>query len=551
MYFKTIISLLLLLSASFNLMADNISANQARSMANGFIKTHFKASPGTLRAPAMSDLMLTHAEPSDKIANANCYYIFNIKGGGFIIVSGDDCAAPVLGYSDKGVIDVNNMSEPLKDLLYGYKMEMEFLKTHDDVRLVHHPSRKLMSQVNNGVEPLIKTTWGPEEPYNAQCPTLKGVNSKVGCVGVFMAQLLYFWRFPEHCDSLPTYWAGRLNAYVPALPPTDFDYNKMLLSYSHWDFDTHKVVQDIFNEEQIQEVAKLCRYCGQSVSTNYSPSSSPTTKNKLDALKKFGYNSKAYLIKRANYESDEWKELLRAELDAGRPISYAGYHETAQIGHAFFCDGYNDEDYYHMNMGWYGVNDGWYLLEALDFTNRYDEYRNYVESRQSMVLGLEPPMFCKVAAVVEAGNEIFVLGGSFDPRAVDVDLNMSYRTLPFMFSLTDTLGNQVALGDSIMLDRIAFEQHSDISLPFILPENLPEGIYNLNFNYRTGDGEPLTVAATAQGQLTVVGRFAKYDAPFNIADVVEAIDYILYGTPSGVKVNIADITGLIDYLLEG
>lgn len=549
MKFKSLISLLVLTLVPFGLAADHITAGKAQIMANNFVKSHFQTSPGMMAAPAMADIVLAHSEPSDKVANTSVFHIFNIKGGGFIIVSGDDRTAPVLGYSEKGHFAFSSLSEPLKELLASYKMEIEYLQVTPDVHVAQPRSTALRESLGS-VGPLVKTTWGPEEPYNFQCPTLNGELSMTGCVAICMSQMMCFWRYPESCASQPAYYSSYLGATVPELPATTFDYSKMLLSYSHWDMEQGKLIQDVYTDEQAQEVAKLIRYCGQSVKMNYSPSLSVTVNSKLTAMKKFGYSSKGYFIKRSNYGSDEWKKLLRDELDLGRPAFYAGYNPTGSVGHAFICDGYNDEDYFHMNMGWYGVNDGWYLLEALTFTNRYGENRNYVESRQSMILNIEPPMFCKVAAVVEAGNELFVLGGSFDPRAVDVDLNMSYRTLPFMFSLTDTLGNQVALGDSIMLDRIAFEQHSDISLPFILPEDLPEGVYNLNLNYRTSDSEPLTVAATAQGQLTVVGRFAKFGAPFSIADVVDAIDYILYGTPSGIKVNIADVTGLIDYLLE-
>ena len=83
-----------------------------------------------------------------------------------------------------------------------------------------------------------------------------------------------------------------------------------------------------------------------------------------------------------------------------------------------------------------------------------------------------------------------------------------------------------------------------------LPEVVPEGTYDLHFNYRTEDGAPLILVATAPGQLTVVGRFAKYGAPFGIADVVAAIDLILNGVPDGSEMNIADVVSLIDHLLE-
>lgn len=542
--FLTAVVLTLLSVASFYTVADNVSADKARAMANSFIKSHYKAAPGSLQAPSMSDIVLTHAEPSNKIANSNVYYIFNIKGGGFIIVSGDDQAAPVLGYSDKGQIDVNNMAEPLKDIFDGYKSEIEYLQTHDIKNV--QSSRNRIKASNNGVEPLLKTTWGSEEPYNYQCPMLDGKYSKVGCVGVCMAQMICFWEYPVDFMALPGYYSSYLGDNVPDLPETTMDYSKMISSYAHWDFGSKSVVFETFTEEQVQEAAKLCRYCGQSVKMNYSPSLSMTTNSKLTAMKNLGYSSRAYNIYRTAYGDEEWENLLQGDLNAGRPVLYAAYGASS-VGHAFIVDGYNSEHYYHMNMGWYGYDDGWYLLSAIIFINRFGEERNYY-TKHSMILGMVPPMFCTVNTEIEANNGLLRLGEVFNPQAVDVRLSMSYQTLPFMFSLTDADGNLMAISESVTLNRLTFEQGSDISLALMLPETLPEGTYNLNLNYRTGNSEPLTPVVTAAGQLMVVGKLAKFGAPFGISDVADAIDLILSDTSS--EINIADVSSLIDYLLE-
>lgn len=547
---RFITSVMLALSSLvlFQAAAENVSVSNAQEIANSFIKSRYRVTPGSLKAPAMADIVLAHAEPSSKSPRANLYYIFNIKGGGFIIVSGEDQAKPVLGYSDKGRIDVNNLSEPLKIMLDGYKAEIEYVLAHNIK--IPQSFRQDNSEGTIVVAPMTKSTWGPEDPYNYQCPTLRGIHSRIGCVGVCMAQVCFFWQFPFSCDSLPTYWASRLNDYVPALPATTFDYTKMLLSYSHWDFETGKVVLDSYTEEQGYEVAKLSRYCGQATQMNYSPTGSTPNLagGKLIAMKKFGYNAKAKSINRENYEEDAWESLLRADLDQGLPVMYTGYGAAAaSVGHAFIIDGYDTEHFYHMNMGWYGVNDGWYQLSAISFVNRFGESIFY-ERKLSMILGMEPPLFCNINAEINAENNLLLLGQTFNPHADDVYLSMSYRTLPFMFSLTDAQGNQVALSESVTLNRLTFEQQSDISLAFTLPETLPEGTYDLHLNYRASDSDPLTPVVTAAGQLTVVGRLAKFGAPFGISDVADAIDSLLDDASSGI--NIADVSALIDYLLE-
>lgn len=544
---RSISSLLMLLFAmvSFQAASEAVSVSVAKQTANSFIKSHFKASPGSFMAPAMTDIELAYAEPSDKEPKASCYYIFNIKGGGFIIVSGDNRATPVLGYCDKGKIDILNMPDPLKFLLDGYKEDIEYLRAHD-INIPKSFNQGGTETASVIVEPMTKTTWGQQEPYYNMCPTLNGKYSKVGCSATCVAQTLYFWQFPVYCDSLPTYYAARLSGYVPALPPTEFEYDKMLPTYSEWDYHKQSLVQGVYTDEQAEAVAKLCRYSGQVLKTNYAPTSSANNVNKIDALKKLGYNSSAKTVYRDNYTDSVWVKMLQAELDAGRIIEYSGKDPSRGSAHAFIIDGYDSEDYFHLNLGWYGFSDGWYQITAMILTYLNGTSRHY-KAINTFIQGLEPPLFCTINSEVTANTDLLMLGEVLTAQANDVKLSMSYRTLPFMFSLTDANGNQLAISESITLNRLTFENGTDISLAMTLPANLPEGAYDLHLNYRTGDSEPLTQAVTSEGKLYVLGKFAKFGAPFGIDDVISAIDMLIYETN---QVSIADVTMLIDSLLN-
>ena len=549
MNFKKLILSFLVASlsvASFQTSAEPVTANSAREIANGFVKSHAKATPGSLRAPAMADIMLAYAQPSSKLPKANLYYIFNIKGGGFVIVSGEDHAIPVLGYSDKGQIDVVNMPEQLNALLEMYREDIEYLLTHK-VNIPKTFNQKL-TEATPIVEPMMKTSWGYQEPYNNLCPALKGVRSKTGCSAVAMAQTFFFWQFPLSSDSLPAYYASRLGDTVPALPPTVFKYDKMLPSYSHWDTESQQLIQDSYTEEEAYEVAKLLRYSGHFVMMNYSPVRSGPQTNRPAAIRNLGYSANAQTIRRKSYTDEKWLQLLHAELDAGNPVMYTAYNQGSDVGHVFMLDGYDSEDYFHMNFGWFGHGDGWYQISAITPTYVDETPRNYI-GNNSFIKNLEPPLFCTINADVTANNGLMLLGGTFTPQAVGVKLSMTYRTLPFMFSLTDGQGNLVAVSEPMTLNRLTFENGTDISLPLTLPEILPEGTYNLHLNYRTSDSEPLTQAITAEGQFYVVGRFAKFGSPFGIDDVVVAIDTLINET-SGSDITISDVTLLIDHLLK-
>ena len=551
-YTKNLLSTLaLLLMSSSAINAGNITANTARQVANNFVK-QMSAAPGSFRATASSDLMLAHAEPSSTALGANDYYAFNIKGGGFIIVAGEDRAAQVLGYSDRGRIDFNNLPAPLEDLLKGYKKEIEYLQTYKGNDLVvNHPTLKATSSV----DPLIKTTWGQEDPYDWQCPVYQGQYCVVGCVATAMAQVMNYWQYPTQCDGLSafnSYGYGR----VGALPATTFDYSLMLDSYCHWDWDNSQLVQDTYTEAQAQEVAKLGRYCGQAANMQYSPEGSGAyTWDQLEAMKSFGYSNNAQDVTKGSggwswggssgYTTAQWEAMIKTELDAGRPILYSANDPSAG-GHAFICDGYNTNNYFHFNFGWYGTCDGWYVSTALNMIHREGDQLKF-NSDHEMLIGVEPPAYCIFTTDgINADEGLMVLGETMSADALNVKLRTNYNNVNLMFTLTDGNGNNVCNGNTITINKNSFEQGSTVTGNITLPETLEAGSYNIKLYYSTGSD--FQTVTTAAGSLQVVGHLAKYNEPFTIGDVTKTINYLLDG--SQTVLSIKDVTTLINYLLS-
>lgn len=377
------LTLAALVITAFGASARNINADVARMAAKTFI--HQQSSKGFFKANvALTDIKLVHAEASSAVNGANDYYAFNLKSGGFIIVAGEDRATQVLGYSDKGRIDFNNLPAPLKDLLNGYKAEIEFLQTYQGDDLVPAPAS---FQASGTVGPLIQTTWGQEMPYYLQCPVYQGEYCVVGCVATAMAQVMKYWQYPEGSSALSRFYSSGYG-YVSALPATTFDYSLMLNSYCHWDWNTSQLIQDTYTDAQAQEVAKLGRYCGQAVNMSYSPEGSGAyTNDQVTAMKNFGFRNVSHTYKYGN--SSQWDNTLKNEIDAGRPILYSASDPSAG-GHAFICDGYNSEGKFHFNLGWYGTCDGWYATSALNMTHRDGDYLRFNSSHE-IVYGFEPP----------------------------------------------------------------------------------------------------------------------------------------------------------------
>ena len=460
----------------------------------------------------------------------------------------------MLGYSDKGSIDFNNLPAPLQDLLMGYKQEIEFLQTYTGDDLV---PAKASFQSDGTVGPLIQTTWGQEMPYYLQCPKQNGEYCVVGCVATAMAQVMNYWQYPTDLPALNRYYSSGFG-YVPALPATTVDYNLMLNSYCHWDYNTSSLIQDTYTDAQAQEVAKLGRYCGQAAEMQYSPEGSGAyTWDQETAMQDFGYTSAVLKSKSSgwggwgsdNYTTAQWENMLKVEIDAGRPILYSAT-DPSEGGHAFICDGYNSDGKFHFNLGWYGTCDGWYATTALNMTHRDGDVLRFSSSHE-IITNIQAPAYCRIAAdCLDANNDLIVLGeGQLNPEAQNVTLSTTYSNVNLLFALTDANGNRLANGDAVNIVKNDFVQGSTVNGTLALPATLEEGTYNLNLYYYTTNASQLTaVDAATTGQLTVVGHVAKYNAPFNISDVIWMVNATLNSETE--VLNISDITNLISYILN-
>lgn len=543
---KRVLAVALFTLIGINMSATSIDNYTARMTANRFLKQHM-ANPGSINAPTLADLKLVHVEPSSVDRNAKAYYAFNVTGGGFIIVSGDDRASEVLGYSDEGMLDFQNMPDNLKALLDIYKEDIEYLQAQPKLKV---PKRTYSSNRSIIVEPLVQVHWGQLKPYYLQCPiTPDGKYGKVGCSGVQMAQICHYWQYPITCGPIAGYYCSSVGATLEELPITTFDYSKMLTSYCHWDMARHDVVQDVYTEEQAQEVAKLCRYVGQAAHIDYSPYGSGTDGNlKLAGMKTLGYNPDAISVSRNDGYTDEaWDNMIKAELDANRPVMYGARNATSDVGHAIIFDGYDSEGYFHVNLGWFGVSDGWFLSTAITPNYLDGTPRNY-SKLQYMFLDMRPPFYCNVNAQnINANEGFFLMGGLFNLRvdAIDVNISTSYNALDLMFTVTDTNDNIVAASDTINVLKSEFTQHSNINSVIAFPESLTEGTYNLNFNYVVDN--KLNTIATVQGELYIAGRLAKFNSSFNMDDLTELINILVSGKNTEFRMD--DLTSLINYLV--
>ena len=131
-------------------------------------------------------LRLVKKQPlgTQKETQASSYYVFNAgSGGGYVIISGDDATAPVLGYTSTGTFSEDQLPEQLKEMLQQYDAQIRYIAQHN----ITPQTYKAPTQA---VRPLIKTTWGQSFPYNNLCPSDANGRCLTGCVATAMAQIM-------------------------------------------------------------------------------------------------------------------------------------------------------------------------------------------------------------------------------------------------------------------------------------------------------------------------------------------------------------------------
>ena len=342
---KRHLALLLCLAVITTAWAASINEKQALAMASEFMASRSMPSAGLKMAGKAPLLGATGSQAA--------YYVFNNgTASGYVIVAGDDRAPAVLGYSDTGTFDVQQVPEAMQELLDGYAAQIEAL----DQGAVAAP--QLTSR--GPIAPLLTACWTQGTPYNLLLPHVDGsdyAHAYVGCVATAMAQVMYYWKWPQGATtSIPAYVSSTNSISMPALAPVTFDWGLMQDTY----------MSDDTTSASAQAVAVLSKYCAQSVEMDFMKSASGAkTVNIARALTHyFGYKGTTQLLSRSNYSTQGWADVIYSELAAGRPVLYAGHKSSS--GHAFVCDGYDGNGMFHINWGWNGNSNGYFLLNVLN-----------------------------------------------------------------------------------------------------------------------------------------------------------------------------------------
>ena len=356
------------------LQADDVSVEQALQVARQFAierssRSGMQKAPSAI-APSLAYTVKslqnndTHNEASLQNNDThNNVYVINLgEEQGFVVVSGETgTTAAVLGYCDQGTFSYDDAPCNLKALLQQYAGQIDCLRENRNLtpRSSLLAPRSSSSVIGNVVvEPFVTTKWNQGTPFNDLCPMLDGKTHTVtGCTATAMAQIMAYWKYPRQGRGQHsyTYYPGVTTAvtYSADFSQSFYDWDNMLDNY---DGD--------YTDEQGAAVALLMKDAGYAVDSRWGSGSLGTggSRSPEEALAmNFDYNPDS--IRTIGMGDANFIEQLKRELDARRPIFFSAHITWYPTNaHAMVIDGYTDNDYFHVNFGWSGDYDGYYLL---------------------------------------------------------------------------------------------------------------------------------------------------------------------------------------------
>ena len=312
--------------------------------------------------------------------SGNLVYIFNLEPAGFVAISADNNVYPVIAYSYK---------KALKEADHADNVFFTLLKWDVRERLAYYKDKPNEAHKNNLIwsdyiagnfisrnfqqwpaagttitDGWIETTWNQSGVFNQMCPIdNSGERSVVGCVATAMAMIIDFHAhvgdvsFDDSDDYASGWWNpiyiddDYLERDFPSFPELNVYLDELK---DHYQNDIYLTSQD---------KAALSFSCGVSVEMGYSSQGSGawTSDVAIALLNKFDYDSATWID---NYGSSFYAQLSQNMIEM-RPAEMSIATSSGEGGHAIIVDGYNTDDFYHLNYGWGESNSTcWYLLPS-------------------------------------------------------------------------------------------------------------------------------------------------------------------------------------------
>ena len=284
-----------------------------------------------------------------------CVYVVELSQGGYLVLTSDDRLAPVIAFDASSTINLEDRPDnAFRAFLLYYVSE---LPASLEALPANTPPYRTPAFVPFATAtrygPYTETGWTQWHPYNLLCPVGGSMNGyqgrvPVGCTPVAWAQVMgyHFWPAYGHGTRSYTDSAGSIRGSHSTDFSTSINWANILNTYS----------TSLSPLQQGQgDIAALMYKLGVAAGADYegdgTSSSVLTLGNQIrDHLyyDAYTYHSSA---------NTAFFTAMKNDLRAGYPCV------IAIPNHAIVADGLLDDgtETYHVNYGWAGQNDGWYV----------------------------------------------------------------------------------------------------------------------------------------------------------------------------------------------
>lgn len=362
------------------------------------------------------------------------WYLFESDNDRYIITSGDDMAAPILGYGEL-TSDHNVLCPQMVWWLSQYSEEINAARSIGAGSTYSDPT-----PAGPAIAPMIRTKWNQGSPYNLLCPEKEGKLTYTGCVATAMAQVMKYFEYPTKGSGSHSYlWNGQT---------LSMDFGSTVFSW--------KSMENIYNSTSSREsetdVATLMKACGYALDMDYGTDASAA--NVYDwapaLITYFGYAPSLTPLNRLYYTTQDWEKAVYTSLAGGSPVLYGGQGSIG--GHAFVCDGYDGEGFFHFNWGWSGSSDGYYRLGALNPPHQgIGGGDGGFNARQMAVVNIKPE-YSGATSIPILGTDMLGtlsysnISGNFSYSSTIYNYSNSSLSFKIGFEIRDSIGNISYIG---------------------------------------------------------------------------------------------------------
>ena len=546
--YTLIISALCMLSITL----EARTVQEASAVASAFVQARNEAVPAKRIQKAATATSVTVpvelAFTQYQIDNTTpAVFVFNSTDKGFVLVSAEDDARAVLGYSDEGTFDANHIPENMQFWLKMYADELrrlddrapqksaDFSGTPLAIRREGAVSdrsekgdeakgkvnrrevkgerleaegerRKAEEESYPTINPILgETVWGQGEPFNNKCPEINGKRTVTGCVATAMSQIMYAHKYPTKGTGSHSYTTETKKLKVSAnFGNTTYDWANMIPDYSK-----------SYTSTQADAVATLMFHAGVAADMDYTVDGSGAVSSiALAAMTKyFGYNKAINVLPKDFMKEEDLLQLIATDLQAGRPVYVSG-STVNQEGHAFVCDGIKSDGYLHINWGWYGVANGYFALSALApevqgtggsasnlaFTEGVCIYSNIkpIAGGEAMPLVTVDKLIRTSTDIVSKTTEVRFSLEKFQSNGIATAAGM---VTYFIYNSEGVLVDQVEVGTFELAPGYLYTDA--ITLKGKLPSNLAQGDYELEIRYVDDNDKDHPILVKGLGEVRV------------------------------------------------